>query len=622
MYTLLSSRMLAISLFAVIVVGYAALAIPMIDQIGIAFDEQTDLGIAQSYADEPLGWLRGSSEDPTNVRLPMYLSWLASGLDANPLYAARLLSVFMGVLTLLAVFLYCCTVFSPLTGVLASGIVAISPYFLSFSKIACTEGDSFITCMTAWLLLFVALLKKENSVKWVIGAGVCLGLALSAKASGAALVAATMVCLLLPRQSHPEHMLSAVELQPVLSGRVAMRVIALLTAVLLIIVGGYALSGPSSPDAIPTAYAQLSDDQLMLHYTLALLPWLLALGLLYRYRARSFAPGWPLLLVPALAATTFFLIPPVHVTNPYVITALVEIFLSSSSTFSWLFAWEAFTLHFLSILLKSGVVVGILLWLGVAAALFRCVRQPALRIPLLFFAAYFAFLTLKMPHAQTFYMMPLFPLAAIFLADWLLQIHKRSLPLFLLLLGSALCSTAWDLGRTYPYTHLNGYQWVGERYLGGRSTLGYRSVAQTPSDGLEQALEWLKQNVSPGERVLYFTYADHIVRPRLGGTGLVYLNGFHPIYTLDQANYVLIHINADINDGRGLDNPEGSIDIAYYDKEQLLKEFRKVHVQKRPFGLEAASVWYRKVPYAIDHTGNIYGFRTEEEGKLRHGSVD
>lgn len=64
---------------AVIVALYFLLVLPMIPHIGISFDEQVDLSIAQSYDASPLGWLRGIDLDSMNVRLPMYVSWIFWG---------------------------------------------------------------------------------------------------------------------------------------------------------------------------------------------------------------------------------------------------------------------------------------------------------------------------------------------------------------------------------------------------------------------------------------------------------------------------------------------------------------------------------------------------------------
>ncbi len=603
---------------AAIIILYTVLALPMVKQIGISFDEQTDLIIAQSYDTEPYGWLHGDDMDPTNVRLPMYLSWLTFDLTDNDLYSARLTSCILGILTLAAVFLYCCRAFSPTTGLTACLIMAISPYFLAFSKVAFTEGDIFITCLAAWLLFFVTRMKQEPTFKWITATGLCLGLVISAKASGAALVGATIIALLLP-QKRPDHQPLAPASLPFTK---IVMLLSMMTMVLVVVGMGYFLTGADSLTELPIKYAAIGDGRILLHYLLALSIWLLVLAVMVKYRKRSTGHWWSLLLTLGLAAITFFIIPPVHITNPTIIASLADIFLSSSNAFSWHFAAEAFSLHFWVLLLKSGIILGIGLWLGVLTALWRCPKRPALRIPLIFFIAYFAFLLLKMVHAQTYFMMPLYPLVAIFLADLLVLAYKNYRKITLVVIACGLITTTYDLIRTYPYVHLNGYQWVGEKYLGGRSTLGYRSIVQTPSDGLEQALSWIQNNVPGGERLYYFTYADHIVRPRMRQAGILFLNGFHPTYSMDQANYVLIHINSIINDGRGQTDPQGSIYKYYFDQEKLKKDFRKVYIEKRPFGLEVASVWYRKVPYKIDHMGNIDGLTTEKKGVERHQSAE
>ena len=133
----------SIYFLAAILLIYAVLALPMIPQIGIAFDEQTDLSIAKTYDSDSLGWLRGIDADSTNVRLPMYVSWLFFNITDNDLYSARTISCLMGLLTLVAVFLYCRREFDDKTGLIACFTLAISPYFLAFSKGACYLFGSF-----------------------------------------------------------------------------------------------------------------------------------------------------------------------------------------------------------------------------------------------------------------------------------------------------------------------------------------------------------------------------------------------------------------------------------------------------------------------------------------------
>ena len=199
-----SQRSLIYVLLIGAVIGYLALVLPTISIHGISYDEHVDLTVAASYGSQPLGWLRGSDVDSANVRLPMYLSGIAfEALGSFSITWSRLLSCVLGVLTLIAVFLYCIRYLDQTKAVIACIILATSPYFLAFSKVAMTEGDIFITCLTAWLLLCVASLQRESNIRWITATGLVLGLAMSSKASAAALVPATILLLFLPGKHLP-----------------------------------------------------------------------------------------------------------------------------------------------------------------------------------------------------------------------------------------------------------------------------------------------------------------------------------------------------------------------------------------------------------------------------------
>jgi len=607
---------------AIIVIIYGVLVVPMIPEAGISFDEQTDLVIAQSYSAESLGWLRGSSLDAINVRLPMFVSWLFFGMGDNDLHIARLVSCFMSGLTLIAVFLYCKKSFNSTTGLLACFIIAINPYFLAFSKVAFTEGDSFITCLTAWLLLCVTHLRENFTLKWVLLTGLCLGLALSAKASGAALVIATSVVLFLPGNKNIQS--SEAQTQDA-SPKFIFSLLSIMGVVLLMVSGGFLLSGASSIAELPASYSNYRNGQVLLHYILTALAWLLAIFFLIRNKTIVVNRLGALLLVLGLAAITFFTLPPVHTTNPAIITSLIDIFVSSSNAFSWFFAVEIAALHFFTLLFKPGILIGFGLWTSLLIAFFRWRTRPALRPLLIFFGIYLAFLIFKMVHAQTFFMMPLFPIAVIIFTDTALTLFRSYRKTVSVILALTFSVTLFDLFLTYPHTHLNGYQWVGERYLAGRSTVGYRGIVQTPSDGVEQTCQWLGDNLPAGERILYYTHFDHhIVTQQLKNKRFILIDGMNPRYTTDMANYILVHINATIHEGRGYQHEplSGSIYKEFFLEGNLEKDFRKVYSVTRPFGLEVASVWYRKKPYVIDTNGNITGMKTEAEGLERHPLIE
>ena len=114
-----------------IIVLYVLLELPSLGRYGISWDEQTDIGIARTYVDEPGGWLQGSRVDASNTRLPMYLTAIVYAIVGNTsLLTARVVSCFFGLLTIIAVYAFCRQQFDRITGVLACVLLATSPFFL------------------------------------------------------------------------------------------------------------------------------------------------------------------------------------------------------------------------------------------------------------------------------------------------------------------------------------------------------------------------------------------------------------------------------------------------------------------------------------------------------------
>ena len=81
--------------------------------------------------------------------------------------------------------------------------------------------------------------------------------------------------------------------------------------------------------------------------------------------------------------------------------------------------------------------------------------------------------------------------------------------LALILLG--LIWWAVEVKLCYPDYHLNGYQWLGARPFFGRSSIGYRSIVYVPSDGVQQAMEWLNDHAKAGEIAQVYGAPRHIV---------------------------------------------------------------------------------------------------------------
>ena len=167
---------------------YLVLLLPTVARQGISWDEQTDLDITRAYL-KPGGWLIGSTSDSSQTRLPMApVAMVYALLNTSNLITGRLVSVGVGLLTLVGIYIYCLRRFSRAAGLLACALLATSPFFLSFARVAFTESDIYLACVFAWLLVCVDRLVKQAVIGRAVLVGVVLGLALSAKATTLAIL--------------------------------------------------------------------------------------------------------------------------------------------------------------------------------------------------------------------------------------------------------------------------------------------------------------------------------------------------------------------------------------------------------------------------------------------------
>jgi hypothetical protein len=568
--------------FGVVVALYLALVLPTVSRHGVAWDEQTDLGVAIAYATDPGGWLVGSDVDPFNVRLPMAgVAVLFALLGGPSLLAARLASCSLGVLTLVAVFVFCRRELDARKGITACLVLATSPYFLAYSKAAFTEGDVFVTCALAWLLVCLSRVRRERSFGWGAVAGVSLGAALASKISAVAAVPVVLFTVLLPARDES----GAPETVP---RRAWTASTALLAALFAGVFGGWGIGKIAADGRTGDAGVAFLAGQALV--VVALWGAVLAVAakhrkaLLGRWKAASF--------VIVLAIATFFVLPPLHTTNPDIVRSLLSAFLFSNFVAPASFALEAAFLHLTVIALKPSLIVGIGLWAGAVAAAFRMRSRPELRLPLVFVAFYVLFL-LRLPWAQTFYMMPAFPALAILLADAGVELFDRRRRTALALAAAAVAFLAADLARSYPDLHLNGYQWVGARTWGGRATLGARSIVPIPSDGVEQALRWVDARAQPDEAVVTFLRPQHILEATIPNATYRLVDGLSDRRAIERADWVVTTLDAELSIGYGAENPRDVFEIPY-DAEQLRALFIEVHAVKRAFGLEVARVWRRR----------------------------
>jgi hypothetical protein len=314
------------------------------------------------------------------------------------------------------------------------------------------------------------------------------------------------------------------------------------------------------------------------------------------HRHRALGRWARVALVPLLATLTFFVFPPVHSTNSLVLESLWRELFASQGGLDWGFVAELAAFHGMIVLLKPSLVIGAFMLVSVATAFLSAPRQPELRLPLAMTLCYAAFLLL-LPWAQTRYLMPVFPMLALFAASGfmtLLRLRRRTAAAVAV---AAIGVLGYDYALCYPDLQLNGHQWVGSRYLFGRSTVGYRGIVHTPSDGVQQALRWTCARAAPGDTVLTFVAEDHIFRTECGRPGFDWINGLREPFSLEEADYVVTTINTDLSPGHGPDNPRGVV-FAYpfYDRIALEGSHRRAYSVDRAFEIEVAAVWTRREP--------------------------
>jgi hypothetical protein len=579
------------AVLAILIVVYLLLALPITARQGVNWDEQTDLDIAAEYAASRGGLIHGSRIDAINVRLPMYsVALLLAVMPGDDLLVARWVSVLLGAVTLLLVYGAVAACTDRRRAFLTCAILATSPYFIYFSSVALTEGDIWITAATAAFLASAsACARSAGSVGGVAAVGSTLGLALSAKISAMALVPVALLVVVYPRL-FCRAVAPAPAAEPV-SRRVPLAVgVAFLpwlaqTAVLAISqVVGWSLEA-----RLPS----ISSHPLTRWTFVAVLLTVLLFWCVRRLD--SVLRAWESALVMSLTAMlTFFVVPPVHTTNPFILGSLARDLFAAGDGIAWPFVAEATAFHVLVMLLKPGLAVGVALLVAVAVAVARARARPALRLGLFTLIPYAAFLAL-LPWAQTRYMMPVFPVLAFFAADMLVDAARRrprAVAAFAVVAAGLLVR---DFALTYPDLNLNGYQWTGTRYLAGRSTLGYRAIGTTPSDGVRQALEWTCARAGPGDTVLTFLLEEHIVRSTCGVPGFRRLDGMREPFELSSVDFVVTTINTDIDAGHFTSNPRGEVfKYPHYDRQQLERHFERGFSVQRAFGIEVAVVWIPK----------------------------
>ena len=575
---------------------YLIIILPTVPVHGISNDEFIDYSISQTLFSSLKGWWNGSDIDPTQARLPMFLSGLFGTLFDNPtVYTARYFSCIVSVFTLIGIYLFGRLELNRRVALLATGAVAVSPYFLAYSKTAMTEGDAYLACSGIWLMLASAYWRRCPDLGRTGLLAFATGIMVSTKVMAAVWVPFLCIPMFFLRPQQPKSARAVIS--PLL-------VVLLLAAGFFFIVKGYYTSGAHHVANMNKYYDHHFLSFKINHYKSVAVFWVAAASLIFIRRKQRISFVWAIAVLSTGSLLTFFVFPPTNLTNGNLLQGLYREFFSNGSGLTLMKIYSAAGLNILSLVIKSGLSTGLFMLAAILAAPFFIRRTPILILPVTMVLTY-PLALICIGRAQTFYMMAVLP-QCILLAAWLLDHIWNESKITGYILTLLFCGHCLhDVQLTYPDFHLNGYQWLGKRYIAGRSSLGYKGIVQIPSDGTTQVLEWAVANVPPENNVvIYLNY--RMAAHYFSQVPFYWHSGMDIPWSPENANYVLIHFNYIVDIDYTRKNPRDTIFNFPFDRKQLEKEFEKVYAVKRNFDIETASVWKRKTPITVDQaTGEV-----------------
>ncbi len=514
---------------------FAAVAGSSARNLDILWDEAVDLQIAAALAEHPIvGEARAI--DPSQFRLPMYVTALASRLTGeSTLAAARRVSVFVGVVGILAATGLAWTLFGRATAALTAALLALSPYYLAFGRIAMTEGDIFLAATVAlacWS--FAAFLAKRSTARWIV-AGVMLGAAFGAKAYALALVPVFGICL----AATP----SILEMRPERSRR--------LWGVLVVSAIGLAIALIGIEIKPEWAVWVWGAVCVMLAATLVAACADRIEGL---SRARAFTG------VVILAGLVWGAAMPEHLTQPAILRGLAGRAARWDHKPPLAMALDHLRLYSGIVLFKATIPVGVLSVAGLVTGLAKARNDPRWRLPTLTVVAWVGALCL-LPLRQTFYLMGVYPLLMLLTAAFAVGASRRlggrnAVRRGVVALVAIFLPLGWlgvQTKKAYPDFQLYPDQLFAPQFQWlGAEARGYRNLIQTNSDGVETLLRWCLAKAPAGSRVVSYLWEDHILDRDLP-EGLPFTlvrrtisqdsAGVPPAPSLAGADFVLLHIN-------------------------------------------------------------------------------
>ncbi len=534
-------RRAGVALLAAAGVSFVALAWTSQRGTGMLWDEKVDLDIAAALLDHPL---YGSGVDGSQTRLPMAVNAAVLAVLGPSLATSRAISVAVGLLAVLTTFGLARRLFDGTTALLAAAMVAFSPHFLGFARIAMTEGDVFpalFVTLACWA--YVCYADRRDGPRLAIAAA-ALGLAIAAKLYALFLVPVFGLCEFAAARARTGDEPESPATPSVSAGRWVLAALGC-----LVLVAGTSLSAQIGPVALPIVGWVLT-------LALTVVVWVglvraAALGI-------SRAAGWVVLSVMGVVVACVTV--PQHLVHPDIARTIARRTVHWDHMLPGSLWLDHLRLYSGVVLIAGTIPVGLASAAAVVWAWIREAEVPSLRLPV--FAITFYVLALSMlPLRQTFYLMSVYPLLAMLTAAMLTALWRwlagRSRAagrigaiLILLVVGQQIATAL----RAWPDYNLYPRRWVGQRWLGAEAR-GYRNLIQTPCDGYAELVAWCLEHVRPDEQVVSYLWADHVLDELLPAElpfKLVRRGVFEAANRglprpdpppVDRADYVLLHVN-------------------------------------------------------------------------------
>jgi len=540
------NRPLQVGLVMVVGAAFVALAWTSQRRLGLLWDEQVDLDIAAAMLDHPL---YGSGADGSQMRLPMAVNAVAFALGGPSLHLSRAISIGVGLATILATFGLCRRLFGGWTGLLAAALVAFSPYFLAFARIGMTEGDVFpalFVTLACWAYLHYA--DRPDGPRLALAAMI-LGLAIAAKLYALFLIPVFGMCEVIASRRR------------VLVGRTSSR-----TAAVTASSSSSRWLGPAVVGCVALAATSAGLAQ-MRQVAASIVVWVLQLaatagGVIALVRRRRWRPariiGWGVMSLLAMAITCAAI--PQHVIHPDILRTIARRTVHWDHLVPGALWSDHLRLYGGLVLINATIPVGVASLAAIVWAWFREKDEPALRLPVLA-VSFFVLAIATLPLRQTFYLMSVYPLVAILTAAWLRAVSRwmrrtwrAARPVGSVLIVVVVGQAVYAAATAWPDYNLYARRWIGSRWLGAEA-LGYRNLVQTPCDGYAELVQWCLEHVQPGERVVSYLWADHVLDELLPADlpfTLIRRGVYHAADrglpqpdppAIDQADYVLAHVN-------------------------------------------------------------------------------